>query len=163
MIERVYTIKTSDFRRVGVVGSQLGSGPSLLNTIVCREEENLCVRTRGIVAACLRSTRNQNGRSGFGPTGEIEEVVVLAESIKIVRAFGFHRREEDHDTCPSWRPEPAGERGSPRLIDGQERIGWELQGLKELQRRVWQNRYESFRAFRVLNMFLHPPRSQLVA
>jgi hypothetical protein len=73
-----------------------------LNTIVCREEEYLRVRSRSVVAARLGRARDQNGSARFGPTREIEEIVVLSESIKIVRTFGLHRREEDYDTRASF-------------------------------------------------------------
>ena len=89
-------VEAGDLRRFGVVRPKLRPGPLFLRIIVARKKQNLGVGTRRLLVLTHDLGRNEHGRAGLVQTGEVVEVVVLAESVESVGPFGLHRREQHH-------------------------------------------------------------------
>src|SRR5438270_13685068 len=72
-------------RSLRILWAKLGASPFLLRYVVLCQKKNFNVRI-GV---------DQQRRAGLEPSGEVKEIIVLPEAIKIIRAFSFSGSKQD--------------------------------------------------------------------
>src|SRR5436309_8195937 len=85
LVQALDLIKTSLLRRLRVFRAKLGASPFFLRHVVLGQKENFHVRI-GV---------DQQRRAGFQPSGEVKEIIVLAEAVEVIGAFSFSGSKQD--------------------------------------------------------------------
>src|SRR5580700_1192853 len=89
-------IEASDLWRFRVFRTELGAGPFFLSEIAGRKKKNLSIGAGGLISFGFGGGSNQQRRTRLGQAGEIEEIIVLAKTVQVIRAFALHGCEENH-------------------------------------------------------------------
>src|SRR5580658_5524673 len=91
-----HMIETSNAWRFRVLRSEFGTSPLLLGQIARRQKKNLGVSTRRLIPLRVRRRRNQQRYARLDRSRKIEKVIVLPESVKIVRTIVLRGRKQNH-------------------------------------------------------------------